>query len=196
MNKKVLIQISLLIIIGLILLKIFSLYQGKKNKNQIRTKSDEKVLSENFKSEESNIIENIKYVAKDDRNNIYKIESQFGKINPEKSDIILMDKVTAIIYLKNREEIIISSDQAIYNSKNYETNFYTNVMLKYTEHNITSENIYLSFQNNLVSISNNIIYKNLNNEMRADQIEMNLITKEIKIFMHDSEKKIQILSKN
>ena len=83
MNKKVLIQISLLIIIGLILLKIFSLYQGKKNKNQIRTKSDEKVLSENFKSEESNIIENIKYVAKDDRNNIYKIESQFGKINPE-----------------------------------------------------------------------------------------------------------------
>ena len=196
MNKKVLIQISLLIIIGLILLKIFSLYQGKKNKNQIRTKSDEKVLSENFKSEESNIIENIKYVAKDDRNNIYKIESQFGKINPEKSDIILMDKVTAIIYLKNREEIIISSDQAIYNSKNYETNFYTNVMLKYTEHNITSENIYLSFQNNLVSISNNIIYKNLNNEMRADQIEMNLITKEIKIFMHNSEKKIQILSKN
>tara|TARA_Y100000817_G_C16705768_1_gene476947 strand:- start:216 stop:806 length:591 start_codon:yes stop_codon:yes gene_type:complete len=196
MNKKVLIQISLLIIIGLILLKIFSLYQGKKNKNQIRTKSDEKVLSENFKSEESNIIENIKYVAKDDRNNIYKIESQFGKINPEKSDIILMDKVTAIIYLKNREEIIISSDQAIYNSKNYETNFYTNVMLKYTEHNITSENIYLSFQNNLVSISNNIIYKNLNNEMRADEIEMNLITKEIKIFMHDSEKKIQILSKN
>ena len=196
MNKKVLIQISLLIIIWLILLKIFSLYQGKKNKNQIRTKSDEKVLSENFKSEESNIIENIKYVAKDDRNNIYKIESQFGKINPEKSDIILMDKVTAIIYLKNREEIIISSDQAIYNSKNYETNFYTNVMLKYTEHNITSENIYLSFQNNLVSISNNIIYKNLNNEMRADEIEMNLITKEIKIFMHDSEKKIQILSKN
>ncbi len=196
MNKKVLIQISLLIIIGLILLKIFSLYQGKKNKNQIRTKSDEKVLSENFKSEESNIIENIKYVAKDDRNNIYKIESQFGKINPEKPDIILMDKVTAIIYLKNREEIIISSDQAIYNSKNYETNFYTNVMLKYTEHNITSENIYLSFQNNLVSISNNIIYKNLNNEMRADEIEMNLITKEIKIFMHDSEKKIQILSKN
>ena len=69
-------------------------------------------------------------------------------------------------------------------------------MLKYTEHNITSENIYLSFQNNLVSISNNIIYKNLNNEMKADIIEMNLITKEIKIFMNDSDKKIQILSKN
>ncbi len=196
MNKKVLIQITLLIIIGLILLKVFSLYQNKKNTNQSKIKNDEKVLNENFKNVDSNIIENIKYIAKDDNNNIYKIESQFGKIDPQKPDIILMDKVTAIIYLKNREEIIISSDKAIYNSKNYETEFYINVKLKYIEHKITSENIYLSFQNNLVSISNNIIYKNLNNEMKADIIEMNLITKEIKIFMNDSDKKIQILSKN
>ena len=196
MNKKVLIQITLLIIIGLILLKVFSLYQNKKNTNQSKIKNDEKVLNENFKNVDSNIIENIKYIAKDDNNNIYKIESQFGKIDPQKPDIILMDKVTAIIYLKNREEIIISSDKAIYNSKNYETEFYINVKLKYIEHKITSENIYLSFQNNLVSISNNIIYKNLNNEMKADVIEMNLITKEIKIFMNDSDKKIQILSKN
>ena len=196
MNKKVLIQITLLIIIGLILLKVFSLYQNKKNTNQSKIKNDEKVLNENFKNVDSNIIENIKYIAKDDNNNIYKIESQFGKIDPQKPDIILMDKVTAIIYLKNREEIIISSDKAIYNSKNYETEFYINVKLKYIEHKIASENIYLSFQNNLVSISNNIIYKNLNNEMKADIIEMNLITKEIKIFMNDSDKKIQILSKN
>ena len=196
MNKKVIIQIILLIIIGLIFLKIFSLYLDKKNKNQVKENANEKVMNENFENLDSNIIENIKYIAKDDKENIYKIESQFGKINPEKPDIILMDKVTAIIYLKNREEIIISSNHAIYNNKNYETNFYENVNLNYIEHNITSENIYLSFQNNLVSITNNIIYKNLNNEMKADEIKMNLITKEIKIFMHDSEKKIQILSKN
>ncbi len=196
MNKKVIIQIILLIIIGLIFLKIFSLYLDKKNKNQVKENANEKVMNENFENLDSNIIENIKYIAKDDKENIYKIESQFGKINPEKPDIILMDKVTAIIYLKNREEIIISSNHAIYNNKNYETNFYENVKLNYIEHNITSENIYLSFQNNLVSITNNIIYKNLNNEMKADEIKMNLITKEIKIFMHDSEKKIQILSKN
>ena len=107
-----------------------------------------------------------------------------------------MDNVTAIITLKNREKIIISSDHAIYNSKSYETNFYDNVLLEYIEHNIVSENIYLSFENNLVSISNNIIYKNLNSEMNADEIVMNLITKEIKIFMHNNDDKIQILSKN
>ena len=196
MNKKVLIQITLLIIIALILLTIFSFYKSKTSKDLLKTEDDKKVLDDPYQDVESNIIKNIKYIAKDDGDNLYKIESKFGKINPEKPNIILMDDVTAIITLKNREKIIISSDHAIYNSKNYETNFYTNVKLKYTEHSMKSENIYLSFQNNLVSISNNIIYKNLNNEMRADEIEMNLITKEIKIFMHDNEKKIQILSKN
>ena len=142
-----------------------------------------------------NIIKDITYLAKDDKDNIFKIESKFGKINPEEPDMVLMDKVIAVITLKNREEIIISSDFAIYDSKSYETNFYDNVLLKYTEHNIVCENIYLSFENNLVSISNNIIYKNLNSEMNADEIEMNLITKEIKVFMHNNKKKVQILNK-
>ena len=195
MDKKVLIQITLLIIIGLILIKFFTFYQSKKSKDMLKTEDNKEILSDAYKDTESNIIEDIEYLAKDDKDNVYKIESKFGKINPKDPDIILMDKVTAIVTLKNRQEIIISSDHAIYNNKNYETNFYTNVKLDYIEHSIRSENIYLSFQNNLVSISNNIIYKNLNNKLKADEIEMDLITKEIKIFMHDNEKKIKILSK-
>ena len=196
MNKKVLIQITLLTIIVLILAMIFNFYQSKKGKNLVIKEENKKKLLDIDKNDELNIIEDLTYLAKDDKKNIFKIESKFGKINPEDPDTVLMDKVTAIITLKNREKITISSDHAIYKSKSYETNFYDNVLLEYIEHNIVSENIYLSFENNLVSISNNIIYKNLNSEMNADEIEMNLITKEIKIYMHDNEKKIKILSKN
>ena len=195
MDKKVLIQITLLVIIVLILAKIFTFYQSKKGKNLVLKEEDKKEFLNENQDSELNIIKDITYLAKDDKENIFKIESKFGKINPEEPDIVLMDNVTALITLRNLEEILISSDHAIYNSKSYETNFYTNVKLSYIEHYITSKNIYLSFENNLVSISNNVIYKNLNNEMKADEIEMNLITKEIKIFMHDNEKKIQILSK-
>ena len=196
MDKKVLIQITLLIIIVLILAKIFTFYQSKKGKNLVLKEEEKKEFLNENQDSELNIIKDITYLAKDDKENIFKIESKFGKINPEEPDIVLMDNVTAVITLRNREKIIISSDHAIYNSKSYETNFYDNVLLEYIEHNIASENIYLSFENNLVSISNNIIYKNLNSEMNADEIEMNLITKEIKIFMHNNENKIQILSKN
>ena len=196
MDKKVLIQITLLIIIVLILAKIFTFYQSKKGKNLVLKEEDKKEFLNENQDSELNIIKDITYLAKDDKENTFKIESKFGKINPEEPDIVLMDNVTALITLRNLEEILISSDHAIYNSKSYETNFYDNVLLEYIEHNIASENIYLSFENNLVSISNNIIYKNLNSEMNADEIEMNLITKEIKIFMHNNENKIQILSKN
>ena len=196
MDKKVLIQITLLIIIVLILAKIFTFYQSKKGKNLVLKEEDKKEFLNENQDSELNIIKDITYLAKDDKENIFKIESKFGKINPEEPDIVLMDNVTALITLRNLEEILISSDHAIYNSKSYETNFYDNVLLEYIEHNIVSENIYLSFENNLVSISNNIIYKNLNSEMNADEIEMNLITKEIKIFMHNNENKVQILSKN
>ena len=196
MNKKVLIQITLLIIIVLILATFFTFYLSKKGKNLVLKERDQKEFLVENQDSELNIIKDITYIAKDDKENLFKIESKFGKINPEEPDVVLMDNVTAIITLINREKIIISSDHAIYNSKSYETNFYDNVLLEYIEHNIVSENIYLSFENNLVSISNNIIYKNLNSEMNADEIVMNLITKEIKIFMHNNESKIQILSKN
>ena len=196
MDKKVLIQITLLVIIVLILAKIFTFYQSKKGKNLVLKEEDKKEFLNENQDSELNIIKDITYLAKDDKENIFKIESKFGKINPEEPDIVLMDNVTALITLRNLEEILISSDHAIYNSKSYETNFYDNVLLEYIEHNIASQNIYLSFENNLVSISNNIIYKNLNSEMNADEIEMNLITKEIKIFMHNNESKVQILSKN
>ena len=196
MDKKVLIQITLLTIIVLILVTIFTFYQSKKSKNLVLKEEDKKEFIDEKEDNELNIIKDITYLAKDDKENIFKIESEFGKINPEEPDVVLMDNVTAVITFRNREKIVISSDHAIYNSKSYETNFYDNVLLEYIEHNIVSENIYLSFENNLVSISNNIIYKNLNSEMNADEIVMNLITKEIKIFMHNNENKIQILSKN
>ena len=44
-------------------------------------------------------------------------------------------------------------------------------------------------------INNNIIYEGVNGEGRADNIEINLITKDIQISMNDSAKKVKIKSK-
>ena len=74
MNKKVLIQITLLVIIVLILATLFTFYQSKKGKNS--GKKEKKVFSENQKW--INIIKNITYIAKDDRK-IFKIESNLKR---------------------------------------------------------------------------------------------------------------------
>ena len=45
-------------------------------------------------------------------------------------------------------------------------------------------------------ISDNIIYEGMQGLMKTDNIEIDLITKNIKIFMNDSKNKIEITSKN
>tara|TARA_B100000941_G_C28346746_1_gene469665 strand:+ start:353 stop:496 length:144 start_codon:yes stop_codon:yes gene_type:complete len=41
-------------------------------------------------------------------------------------------------------------------------------------------------------ISQNVIYTNLENILRADVMEMNIETKDTKIFMYEKEKKVNI----
>ena len=69
-------------------------------------------------------------------------------------------------------------------------------MVSYTEHKITSENLDLIFNKNLVTITNNITYKNLNAVLEADKIEIDLITKNSKISMNNKSDKVNVLSLN
>ena len=45
-------------------------------------------------------------------------------------------------------------------------------------------------------ISKNIVFTNLENVMRADVVEMNIETKDTKIFMYENNKKVNIKNKN
>ena len=48
---------------------------------------------------------------------------------------------------------------------------------------------------NSMIISKNVIYTNLENILKADVIEMNIDTKDTKIFMHKNNQKVNIKSK-
>ena len=45
-------------------------------------------------------------------------------------------------------------------------------------------------------ISKKVVYTNLENILKADVIEIDILTKESKIFMYESQKKVNIKSKN
>ena len=45
-------------------------------------------------------------------------------------------------------------------------------------------------------VSRNVIYNNLENILKADVIEINIETKDTKIFMYEENKKVNIKSKN
>tara|TARA_B100000787_G_C15981049_1_gene201599 strand:- start:64 stop:387 length:324 start_codon:yes stop_codon:yes gene_type:complete len=107
-----------------------------------------------------------------------------------------MKKVTATINFKDSSPINIYADNALYSNFNNNTNFYGNVLVTYVDNVIESEKMDLFFEKNFATISNNVIYKNLNTQLEADKVEIDLITKNSKIFMEDKSKKIRIISLN
>jgi hypothetical protein len=200
MPKKIFLQIFLLLIIIIISIIFFRVYFVNKNiensSNNIKIELDSDNPKNNVEEKESNLIYNIQYVSQDKNGNSYIINSKFGEVNNDKQELILLKEVTATINLKNSEPINITADNAIYNNVNYNTNFYENVLVVYTQHNITSDNLDLDFQKNVATVSNNINYKNLNTKLQADKIEIDLITKNSKIFMYNASEKVKIVSIN
>jgi len=194
MQKKLFLQIFLLLIILLISITFFIIYFG--NNIADRPLDNNKIKSDNLPKKESNLIYNIQYLSKDKEGNSYIINSKFGEVDGDKQEIVYLKKVTATISLKNSELINIYADNAVYNNINYNTNFYENVSVVYSEHHITSDNLDLDFKKNLATIFNNISYKNLNTKLQADKIEIDLITKNSKIFMFNKSEKVKIVSIN
>ena len=144
----------------------------------------------------SNIIKDVNYSTKDNDGNEYTINALTGEIDYKNSNIIYLTNVTAVIKLKNSGVINIKSDYGKYNSDNYDTIFTKNVMINYFENEILSEYVDFSPARNSMIISKNVIYTNLENILNADVVEINIKTKDTKIFMYEDEKKVKIQSKN
>ena len=192
MQKKILLQIFLLVIILTISAMFYKTYFVNINIEKNITEKREN----NLKKKDSSIIYNIKYTSQSTNGNGYTITSETGELNDTQPELILMKKVKAIIKFKNSSSMQIEAENAFYNSDNYDTSFYTNVIVNFDEHIIKSNNLDLSLEKNLVSISNNVIYKNLNTRLQADKVDIDLITKNSKIFMDDNSKKVKIININ
>jgi len=165
----------------------------KENMPTISKKIDK---NSSFDVKNSNLIYNIEYISEFKDGSFYVITSEVGELIFDQPGLIKMKKVIATINLNNSSPIKISSDGAIYDNINHNTKFYENVIMNYDEHNTNSDNLDLLLDKNLVTLFNNVIYKNLDAELKADKMEIDLITKNSKIFMNDFSDKINIVSIN
>ena len=180
---------------GLLILTIILLFFFRYFKNDYKVSGNDPIL-ENTKSNSntsSDYISDINYKAVDLDGNRYEITAVQGEIDIENPDIMFLENVIAYIYLKDSSVVKITSDFGKYNSKNYDTIFSLNVMVNYPNHKITGEYLDFSFQNNLGTISRNVIYIGDKNKLFADKIEINIKTKDTKIFMNDNSEQVLII---
>ena len=148
------------------------------------------------KKKESNFIENIIYTSTDSSGNKYQIKSETGYFDKKDEELILMNNVNAEILLKDKTKIFITSKKAIYNNKTNDTKFLESIKVSYIHHKMLCEELNFMFTKNLMSLKENIVYQNGYESFFADTMEINLITKETKIFMDDDISKVKFLKKN
>jgi hypothetical protein len=192
MKKKIFLRIVLILSLIIITWFVYSKYfiedKSKLSKND---NSTTEIVEEAVYN--SNIIKDINYTSRDLKGNEYTLLAKEGEIDLDNSDTIYLTDVRAYIKLvENSELVVITSDYGKYNTVNYDTIFSKNVKIDYVDNIITGDYLDFSMMKNLLIVSRNVIYKNLENIMIADVIEFDTTTKDTKIFMYNSNKKVKI----
>ena len=190
MNKKTGLQVVMVLIIILISLWFYLKYFTK-NFEDVKETRVIKKIDENQNST-STYIDDINYVSTDAKGNKYQITAKQAEIKIENPDLMFLSDVVAFVFIKDKDTVKITSNFGKYNTKNYDTIFSENVIVVYPGHKVTGEYLDFSFLTNLGVFTTNVIYTGEKTNLFADKMEMNLTTKDTKIFMNDAGKKVLI----
>ena len=185
MKNKTIFQFVLLLLV-LLLSIFFYLNYFYKNDSKLASKQNVITNTDISESPDGTTIKEILYESYDNEGNKFIIKSKSGTFDENETDKIYMVNVEAKINLMNGTFITLVSDTARYNSLNSNTKFIKNVKLEYLGHKINSDNIDVIFTESKLEAYNNLIYKNSDINLSADKVELDILTKNTKIFMFDN----------
>ena len=190
MNKKTIMQIIMVFLIFIISLLFYLKYFN----NSSKIVSENTISKKNAIDSESSstFIDNIDYISSDSKGNKYQLTAELAEIKKEDPSLMFLENVIAYIFSKDSDTVKITSNFGKYNTSNYETIFLNNVIITQPNQKITGEYADFSMGKNLGTITTNVIYTGNKKILFADKIEMDLTTKDTKIFMNDSAEKVII----
>ena len=191
MERRFFLRVTFIITI-LILLLIIIFNFNQNNKELVEERKE--VVQEEV--ENSNLIKDVEYKSKDSSDNLYILKASEGIIDQNNSNIIYLTSIKAVIELNDYDSIDISSNFGKYNIKTFDTIFSKNVIVEYLDNIIIGEYLEFSLKKNLMTISRNVVFNNNKSSLKADVIEVDIKTKDIKISMYEENKKVNIKSLN
>lgn len=201
MTKKTLLQTFLSIILFLFIFFIFKIYYQS---DKLLTEEEtiiKKDLQNDEKEGSQNLIKDIRYTSNNNNGDIYEILAEYGESSYESPELMFLTNVKANIIFKNNEKtpVNLTSNFANFNTETFETTFKENVKITRNNEIITGEELYLILDKkidenkkdeNLLRMSQNVFYKKPGYTLKADIIEIDLITKNSKIYMNTDAKKV------
>ena len=193
---KRLIQLFLFFLLFLISVIFYNIYFIEKtpNINLKKNIKEEPLVSEI--ENKNNLIKNLKYDVRLEDNSQYIITSDLSELVYDVGvELVSMNAVVARFISADGTILTITSDKALFNNNIYNTEFRDNVKIVYLDHVIFSEKLDLNFTKNIVVIFDNVIYQGMQGNILTDNIKINLIDKNVEIFMNDPKNKV-IVNKN
>ena len=199
MRKKIILGISFIVFISFLTYFFYS--KSSYKENLLKIKKEELIEKKNIelteeKIESANVIQDVSYSAKDTKGNEYFLKASEGTIDQNQSNYIFLKSVKGVINLKNYDLIEISSNFGKYNINNYDTIFSKNVVISYLDNKIKGDYLDFSLDKKLMIVSKDVTIKNNKNSLSADVIEVNIETKDLKIFMYEEDKKVNFKNLN
>ena len=193
MKKKIL-QLFLIIFTLLIAFLTFEYYLKPQNKgNKTSPNTENQITDEN----KNNLIKNLIYNVKLNDDSTYNITAELSELTYENGiEIVLMQKVTSVFVDKNGTKLKITADYAVFNNKTYSSDFSKNVKIQYLENMVYSDKLNLNFTDNIATITENVIYEGIQGVLTTDNVIIDLITKNVEVFMNNPKSKVEIIKKN
>ena len=187
---------QLFIILILILLSFLFYLNFLKTDKTSNLKKIELKDNSSILDSDNNLIKNLEYNVAFDNDTKYSITAELSELRYEENiEIVEMQFVTAIFNDKDGIPVIITSKNAIYNNSNYNTEFFNNVKVIYLSNVLISEKLDINFNENIIKIYENVVYEGLQGKIKADNVRLDLTTKNMEIFMQNNNEKIEISSK-
>lgn len=184
------IQITLLLF-GL--LTIFFTYIKKENnfEENLITKKTKKILEKQLSNQEASkndVFYNIEYSGFDLNGNRYIIVSKEALINKELAELVNMKDVDAKFYFKNDVMVSIQSDEAIYNNKTLDIEFFGKVLGNYLNSKLFAQNANYSNSEGFISVSNDVKIIDPRGTIFAKKLLFDIKAKTLKITSKKNEK--------
>ena len=195
--KKIIKFILILLLLAIIIIFYRTNFK-EENNNKSKVDLEEKdQINLSSSNNDNNLIKNLKYEINLDEVNTYTITSDLGEIifNDKGQEIIKMRMAKAIFSGETNIPLVIKSDFARYNTFNQNTEFFQNVNIQYLDKIISSDKMTFDFEKNLLTVNENVIYEDMNGNMTTDNIEINLITKKVEIYMNNNQDDVKINTK-
>ena len=189
---KRLIQLSLFFLLFFIAIIFYKTYFTNQTPKKIINQkvNDDTNLTEMNKN---NLIKNLKYDVRLNDDSQYTITSDLSEILYEGNvESVSMNIVIAKFIGSDGTVLTITSDKAIFNNNIYDTKFYDNVKILYLDHVIFSDKLDLNFTKNNVVIHDNVVYQGSQGDIITDNILINLITKNVEIFMNNPKNNVTV----